>query len=171
MPLTALVLAAGASKRLGRPKQLVMWDGEPLVLRAARLAQSVAPALVVIPPDDAIRDALRGFDIIINDQRDEGMASSIRAGVAGTNGDVLITLCDQPRVTAEHLRALVEARSPIAATGYAGTVGVPAYFAAKFRNELLALRGDVGAKRLFEAHRDELAIVPFEAASLDVDTL
>ena len=165
-----IVLAAGASSRLGRPKQLLMFDGEPLVVRAARIASSVGQTIVVVPPDRAIHEALRGFNLIENTHRDEGVASSIRIGVSATDGDVLLTVCDQPMVTAEHLQALIDAKSPIAATGYNGISGVPAFFAAKFRGELLALGGDVGEKRVIEAHRDELVTIPFAAAALDVDT-
>ena len=165
---TIIVLAAGASKRLGRPKQLVHFEGEPLVVRAARTAAAVAPTIVVISP--ALRDAIRGFEVVENPNATEGMASSIRAGVQATSGDVLIMLCDQPLITSEHLRALVDARAPIAATGYSGISGVPAFFAAKFREELLALRGDAGARSVIDAHRDEVVTIPFEAAGFDVDT-
>ena len=170
MPVTCIVLAAGASKRLGRPKQLVHFEGEPLVVRAARIAAHVVATIVVIPPDGAIRDAVRGFTAVENPNPSEGMASSIRRGVEATEGDVLITLCDQPLVTSEHLRTLIEARAPIAATGYNGISGVPAFFAAKFRAELLALRGDAGARSVIDAHRDQVVTIPFEAAGFDVDT-
>ena len=165
-----IVLAAGASSRLGRPKQLLLFEGEPLVVRAARIASAVADTLVVVPPDRAIYEALGGFNLIENIDRDEGVASSIRVGVAATEGDVVLMVCDQPMITAGHLQALIDAKSPIAATGYNGIAGVPAFFAAKFRGELLALRGDVGAKRVIEAHRDELVTIPCAAAALDVDT-
>lgn len=165
-----IILAAGASRRLGRPKQLLQFDGEPLVVRAARIGSSVAQTIVVIPADAAIREVLGGYIAIENPDRDEGVASSIRAGVAACEGDVLIMTCDQPLITSEHLRALIEAQSPIAATGYNGISGVPALFAAKFRDELLALRGDVGARRVIESHRDEAVTIPFAAAALDVDT-
>lgn len=177
-----IILAAGASRRLGRPKQLLPFDGEALVVRAARIASSVAETIVVIPADETIREVLCGTDfsrsdrlksvlhLVENPDRDEGVASSIRAGVAACEGDVLIMTCDQPLITSEHLWALIEARSPIAATGYNGISGVPSFFAAKFRDELLALRGDVGAKRVIESHRDEVVTIPFAAAALDVDT-
>ncbi len=169
--MTCIVLVAGASKRLGRPKQLVEFEGEPLVVRASRTAARVAPAVVVIPLNaPAIRDALRGATIVENPDPGEGMASSIRCGVAATEGDVLITLCDQPLVTADHLRALIDAHAPIAATGYHGIAGVPAFFAAQYRGELLALRGDVGARRVIEAHAAAAVTIPFEAAGSDVDT-
>jgi len=179
---TIILLAAGASKRLGRPKQLLQFEGEPLVVRAARIASAVAPTIVILPADlvsqcgaavlggDRREGPRRHTEIVVNENRDEGVASSIRAGVAAATGDVLITVCDQPLVTSEHLQALIDAHSPIAATGYNGIAGVPAFFAAKFRDELLALRGDVGAKRVIEAHPGELVTVPFAAAALDVDT-
>ncbi len=170
MPVTCIVLAAGASRRLGRPKQLVHFEGEPLVVRASRTAARVSQTIVVIPPDAAIRQALQGFAVIENKDASEGMASSIRCGVEATSGDVIITLCDQPLVTSEHLRALIEAHAPIAASGYNGISGVPAFFAAKFRDELVALRGDAGAQGIINAHRDQVVTIPFEAAGFDVDT-
>lgn len=168
---TAIVLAAGSSTRLGRPKQLLTLDSETLVARATRIArEAVGEVLVVIPtwgggagwPDDA--------PTVVNHHADEGVASSIRLGVGACDGDVLLVLCDQPRITAAHLRALVDANAPIAATAYAGIVGVPAYFSRIYRSELLALRRDVGARRILEAHRDLVAAIPFEDAAIDIDT-
>lgn len=172
MGLTAIVLAAGFSRRFGSAKQLFFIDGEPLVRRAVRLAAEVAPAIVVIPRDaPPIRDALRGLDVTIveNVEAEEGMASSIRAGVGACDGDVLLLACDQPGVTAAHLRALAALGAPLAASGYDGTFGVPAYFAAEYREELLAQRGDAGAKRVLVAHHDVIGIVPLaDARDLDV---
>ena len=171
MSLTCIVLAAGASKRLGRPKQLIDFHGEPLVVHAVRVALGVGPTVVVVA-SQGVRDALQGLDIAMIEIRDaaEGMASSIRCGVAAAEGDVLITLCDQPLVTSEHLRVLADAGAPIAATGYSGIAGVPAFFSAEFREELLALRGDTGARHVIEAHRSETVVIPFEDARFDVDT-
>jgi molybdenum cofactor cytidylyltransferase len=82
---------------------------------------------------------------------------------------VLLMLCDQPHITSAHLQALIDAKAPIAATGYAGVAGVPACFASEFRGELLALRGDVGAKSIIERHRDVVVTVPLPEAEIDVD--
>lgn len=166
MPLTCIVLAAGASRRLGHPKQLVEYEGETLLARAARIASEVAPAIVVTRREFASMVS----HAIVNEAPDEGIASSIRLGVAACDGDVLLMLCDQPLITAEHLRALVDAHAPIAATAYSGTLGVPAYFAKEFREELLALRGDAGAKRVIEAHRELVVGIGFEAGAADIDT-
>ena len=163
--MNVIVLAAGASRRLGYPKQLVQFEGETLIRRAARIASEVGDAIVVTTR--AFADAVRDVCVVINDEADEGIASSIRAGVAACDGDVLLMLCDQPHVTADHLGALRDA--PIVATGYAETIGVPAFFARQFRDELLALRGDVGAKKVIEAHRDVVKVVAFEAAAVDID--
>ena len=168
---TAIVLAAGSSRRLGRPKQLLTLGGETLVARAARIArEAVGEVLVVIPswsegagwPDDV--------RTLVNHQPEEGVASSIRLGVSACDDDILLVLCDQPRITAAHLRALAEAGAPIAGTAYAGIVGVPAFFARTYRDELLALRGDAGARRMIEAHRDVVRAIPFEDAAIDIDT-
>lgn len=165
MPLTVIVLAAGASRRLGHPKQLVERDGETLLARASRIAHEVGKTIVVTRREFASLVP----DAIVNELPDEGIASSIRLGVAACSGAVLLMLCDQPLISAEHLRKLIDAKAPIAATAYSGTLGVPAFFASEFRDELLALRGDSGAKSVIERHREVVVGVAFEGAAIDVD--
>jgi len=152
----AIVLAAGFSRRLGRPKQDVVFEGETLLARATRIAREVADDVVVVTREN-------------NPHAEEGMASSIRTGVAlaGPDARLLITLCDQPLVTAAHLRALLAIDAPVVATGYAGIAGVPAVFAPELVPELLALRGDVGARAIIARHG--ATVVPFEDAAFDVD--
>ena len=109
--------------------------------------------------------------VVVNREAGEGMASSIRAGVRGDGGGadaVVILTCDQPAVTAVHLRAAG------GATGvgwwlraYAGRRGVPAYFPARVFPELLALKGDVGAREMLE----EAEVVELSGGELDVDTI
>ncbi len=158
MRVVAIVLAAGSSARLGRPKQSIVVDGETLLQRAERVARSVAGEVIVVTEH-------------LNPDAAEGIASSIRTGVrlAGDDARILITLCDQPLVTAEHLRALLDIDAPIVATGYAGTAGAPAVFAPSLIPELLALRGDRGARAVIEAHRDIAKVIPFEDAAVDID--
>lgn len=171
MTTTALVLAAGASKRLGRPKQLLTVDGETLVARATRIALEATGRVVVVVSDkDLFSYPSPAVTVVVNEGAAEGIASSIRRGVEACDGDVLLVLCDQPRITAAHLRALVDAGAPIAATAYAGILGVPAFFSRAHRDELLALRGDTGARRIIEAHREGVVAIAFEDAGVDIDT-
>jgi molybdenum cofactor cytidylyltransferase len=156
--VVAVILAAGFSTRLGTPKQDVVFEGETLLQRAERLARTVADDVIVVTPQ-------------INPEAAEGIASSIRAGVrlAG-DSRILIMLCDQPLITIEHLRELIAIDAPIVATGYAGIAGVPAVFAPEFASELLALRGDRGARVVIEAHRDVTRVATFEDAAVDIDS-
>jgi molybdenum cofactor cytidylyltransferase len=156
--LVAIVLAAGSSSRLGRPKQTIVYRGETLLARAERVAREVADDVIVVTRDN-------------NPDADEGIASSIRAGVnAAGEARLLITLCDQPLITAEHLRALIAIDAPIVATLYNGIAGVPAIFAPELIPELLALRGDRGARAVIERYRDVTRTVAFEPAAIDIDT-
>lgn len=170
MRVTAIVLAAGSSRRLGTPKQTVKIDGETLVERAIRIANEagVDRTLVVVQPGALEHLANR----VENAEHEEGMASSIRAGVSAAGSDrVLILLCDQTRITSDHLRALIATDAPIVATGYQGIAGAPAVFAPRFHADLLALRGDTGARGVIEAHRDETVVIPFAAAAVDIDSV
>lgn len=168
MSVVAIVLAAGSSSRLGWPKQEVLYRGETLLARAVRFASHVADEVIVVSNAPLILDVR----VVVNEHSAEGVASSIRTGVAAARDAtrILITLCDQPLVTDVHLRALLNSRSPIVATGYGGIAGVPAVFATDYFEELLALHGDQGARAVIEAHRDLVSVIPFEGASLDIDT-
>ncbi len=170
----AVILAAGASRRLGTPKQDLLLGGETLLQSALRIAQQagLSPVIVVVRPegDDGCSLQQRGAIIVRNDRADEGMASSIRLGVsfAGTlkaNGVVLMT-CDQVLLRSEHLRELCAQPERITGSAYAGKVGIPAYFPASSFAELLALQGDTGARDLLRG----AASIAKEDLALDIDT-
>jgi molybdenum cofactor cytidylyltransferase len=177
MRVAAIVLAAGASTRLGEPKQLVVLGGETLLERSVRVVREAGcfPVVVVVGFEYVQvlgNSALGDVVTVINDRWDEGMASSIRAGV-GTLGvvtkdaeGVLLMTCDQPSVTAKHLAQLMT-EAEVKASRYAGKNGVPAFFPTKYFEELMELKGDAGARGL-------LAKAPYEElenGELDVDTL
>ncbi len=177
MKVAGVVLAAGASSRLGEPKQLVELGGERLLERAVRIAQKAQlyPVVVVLgcgAQKILAQCPLHGTKVTINADWNEGMASSIRVGVGALDTDsegLVLMTCDQPAAGVEHLRRLVEAGEVLGAvaSSYAGRIGVPAFFPASRLGELLSLRGEEGARKL---------LVPAGAIDLpggewDVDTV
>jgi molybdenum cofactor cytidylyltransferase len=176
-----VVLAAGCSSRFGSPKQLVRVNGRPLmhtvVSRAVELAgHSVTVVLGANAGELAPLLRHTPASIAVNREWEEGVASSIRAGLAHappSADGVLFALADQVAVTTEDLRRLagVWRRSPasIAAAQYAGNVGVPAIFPRWCFRELNELRGDRGAQRLLSRHVDRLIRLPMPSAEVDID--
>lgn len=180
--LHAIVLAAGASSRFGSAKQLVRVAGRPLLHTAVARAAEVAgtAVMVVLGARAAELTPLLTHSqssVVINRDWREGLASSIRAGVARLPASctaVLLTLVDQAAVTAEDLKRLVSAwrRQPeyIAAACYGATTGVPAIFPRSTFSDLQSLRGDVGARVLLQRNPDRLVRVPMPSAAIDIDT-
>jgi CTP:molybdopterin cytidylyltransferase MocA len=177
----AILLAAGGSSRLGRPKQLVGIAGRPLVRAMAEqaLASRCRPVRVILGSQaEAIVGALAGLSVslTINDDWREGIASSIRAGIAAARAErwsaAVVMLGDQPGVLARHLDRLTEAYEAGAravASRYAGRLGVPALFDASLFDALSALQGDRGAKSIL-ARTPGVFAVDFPEGVLDVDT-
>jgi molybdenum cofactor cytidylyltransferase len=179
--VAALVLAAGPSRRLGRPKQLLSFGGRPLVrIIADRARNSACDRVVVVlgAHADAIAPALRGADVetVVNGDWPEGVASSIRCGVVWAEGEscsaIVVLVCDQPALDAAHIDRLVgayRAGSPRVASRYAGTLGVPALFDRTSFSDLRGLQGDEGARHILRSARD-VAAVDWEPGSIDIDT-
>lgn len=177
-PIAVVILAAGQSRRLRRPKQLVLLDGEPLVHRAARIALDAGIGRVRVVLGACAEEVMAALGSLpvkcaFNQEWESGMASSIRVGVNGLSCPTLLMTCDQPGVTAEHLRALAAAHqaSPetIVASAYAGAIGTPALFPAKRLDQLRALQGDRGARGLLQGER--VQALPLPGGELDVDTV
>ncbi len=177
--VAAVVLAAGASRRLGRPKQLLPWGGRLLVRAVADEACAVFARVAVVVGADASRvaRAVAGARVerLANPQWAEGVASSVRAGVRWASQTmcdaVLLLVCDQPRLDRVHLERLAgEWRRTGLPVGsrYAGIVGVPAVFPRTLYPSLLRLEGDTGARHVLR-QRGALAI-DWPAGALDVDT-
>lgn len=178
MKLAAVLLAAGGSTRLGRPKQLLEFQGETLVRRAAHCALEAgfAPLHVVLGARaEEVSGALEGLDLNIlrNEAWEEGLASSIRTGVAALPVDAagaLLLVCDQPALHAGLLRSLGELfradPSRPSACAYGGSAGIPAILPRDHFPALLALKGDRGAKALL----GDAQLLPFPGGEADVDT-
>lgn len=182
--IAAIVLAAGASTRFGKPKQLAIFRGETLVRLAVTAAFSARcdhVAVVVGEHAREIQADLAGLacDLVVNHEWRDGLAASIRAGLQHLlTGDhdidaILLLACDQPLVDAPGLRGLMELRETtgkaIVSSAYADTLGIPALFARSVVPKLLELAGDHGAKELILSLPDEVAAFPFPAAAIDIN--
>ena len=174
------VLAAGSARRFGSNKLLATIDGEALVVRALRRARAagIGPVILVTGFEAAAVAAFAAgeYDAIIHNPRfADGIGTSIAAAAAGTGGDrgLMITLADQPLVTAAHLGELADAwqsaATRIVATAYAGIVGVPALFPPAARPALVALDGNRGARTVIESGSHPVLPVGFAAAAVDID--
>lgn len=172
MKAAALILAAGRSKRLGQPKQLLRLGGETLLDRSIRIAAEAgcSPVAVVLGAfEEQIRREcdLRKALVISHPGWADGMGSSLARGIQDLRQveGVLVMTCDMPSVTPRHLCALASSGETTASL-YAGRKGVPAYFPCALFPELLRLHGDVGARALLEA----APTIALPEGSLDIDT-
>lgn len=181
----AILLAAGGSGRLGRPKQLVEFQGKTLIRRAAEMlvASVCSPVVVVLGAEiDGSSRELQGLavSICVNENWSDGMSSSIKAGLRcllDLQPDVdaaVIALCDQPFVTDEDFdllcKTFLTTGLPIVAATYGEAVGVPALFAIEMFDELFTLESDEGARRLIRLHADKASTVEIGRAEFDIDT-
>lgn len=177
-----LILAAGSSSRLGEPKQLARLGGRSALQIVVSQALAVAGSAVTVVLGAHAREITYLFQRspaswIVNREWEEGMASSIRAGIRAlptSCESVLILLGDQVAVSAEDLRRLIDAAQTderaLVASLYAQRVGVPAIFPAYCFSELGQLRGDCGARVVLERYRDRVIRVPMSNAAIDLDT-
>ena len=180
-----IILAAGESSRMGRPKQLLPFRGQSLLRHAAQtaLATPFHPVVVVLGANaDLLRPELDGLNvhIALNPDWQQGMSRSLQIGIATASSliphpsSLLLMLCDQPFVTPELLARLAETGQetgkPIVACDYGGSPGVPAWFHHSLTAELLALQGAAGAKQIFANHSGEIAVISFPEGARDIDT-
>jgi len=180
--LYTVVLAAGASTRFGSAKQLVRLAGRPLLHTAVtRAAEVTGNAVIVVLGSSAAQLAplLRHSpgSVVVNQEWREGLASSIRAGVArlpAACSAVLLLLADQAAVTTDDLRRLAGSwrKQPqhIAAALYGGFCGAPVIFPRSSFRALSELRGDTGARALLTRNPDRVVRVPMPSAAIDIDT-
>jgi molybdenum cofactor cytidylyltransferase len=177
-----VILAAGASTRLGKPKQLLPWQGSTLLQHAVQVARQVTDQPVVVLGAhlhqlQAVLDPA-AVQIVHNAAWKEGMASSIRSGLTAVMQQspehVIFIVCDQPFVSAALLQELILAHrktgKSIIASAYSGTLGIPALFDASFFPQLLGLEGDTGAKKIIQQHSEHVYAVPFPMGHIDIDT-
>ena len=180
-----IILAAGSATRMGRPKQLLSYQGRSLILHAVEvaLASLCQPIVVVLGAYvEQIKPELmlKAVQVVENSQWQEGMSSSIRAGISmllKTNSKldaVIISLADQPLVSPQIFNQLIqsyqETQKVIIASKYNETTGVPALFSNALFPELMQLEGDKGAKALIQKYIDTGLILLIPEAGIDIDT-
>ncbi len=174
-PACALILlAAGAATRMGRPKQLLAVQGQPLLryLVEKSLTAPVTPIIVILGAQAAvIRPCLDGLPVEIVEHAGwaEGMGSSLRTGIAAlatcspASTGVVIALADEPNLSADHITALIETHrrtgQPIVASAYGTIRRPPVFFAKKYFAALAALQGEAGASQLLRDYAPEVATV------------
>ena len=180
-----IILAAGESSRLGRPKQLLPFGGKTLLAHIADQALEAAlePVIVVTGAyaaavGDSLRD--RPVAIVHNPRWEEGIASGIVAGLKELlsmqphSRGVIVAVCDQPHLSATLLGELTEqfavSGKSLVASVYLNTLGTPVLFGSRYFGALLHLSGAEGAKKLLKAYPDDVATVSFPGGEMDIDT-
>ena len=182
-----VLLAAGMSSRLGSPKQTLIYDGKTLLRHSveAALGTGMQPVLVVLGANHTLLekelDAIAGIRIVVNKGWEEGMASSIRCGVEAALqleprlDGLIIMVCDQPFLNTALLKELFQTQQktgmPVVASSYRDNPGVPALFHKNFFNNLLALKGDTGARKFLKDQAGLVHLVHFPKGETDIDTM
>jgi len=180
--LSIIILAAGASQRLGQPKQLVKYKGKSLTQRAIQNAGSVAPHEILVITGagaEAVQTEVQktSAQCVHNPNWSNGMATSIAKGaqsVDESSQGLMILLCDQWRILPEDLKRLVKTwhndPSMIVCSATKGHCGPPVIFPATYLEELAAMTGDHGARGIIKMHSDSVSQVMLENAAFDLDT-
>ncbi len=179
-----IILAAGNSSRMQKPKQLLPYHDRSLLVHTIKEAQkSLMPVVVVLGANSKeimadINDM--EADVVVNKNWESGMASSIRAGVERARAintkiaNCILAVCDQPYISSLLFQELVDQKTvsgkKIVASSYADTLGTPALFDKKYFDDLLNLQGDHGAKNLLQKYHLAVTSVSFEKGDIDVDT-
>jgi molybdenum cofactor cytidylyltransferase len=182
----AIVLAAGASTRLGQPKQLLQINGESLLHRTIRLAEEAgcAPIFVVLGFEaERMQREIADLDVrvAINPEWQSGMGSSLRSGMellmkeSPLPQKVMLLLSDQPMLSSKILLSLVKKSTEtgplIVASSYTGRLGVPAFFCKELYLDLQKVEGDKGAREVIQWYRDHTASIDFSEGVIDIDTV
>lgn len=180
-----VILAAGNSSRLGRPKQTLWYNGRSLVRRMAEeaLLAVLGPVVVVTgayAPE--VSAELAGLDVQLayNESWEEGMGLGIVAGLSALKdlapglNHVIVSVCDQPYISAELFGQMIERQketgSGIVACAYADTLGTPVLFGQQYFEDLLRLNGHEGAKVLLRLYHSDVTDIPFPKGHIDIDT-
>ncbi len=182
----AVILAAGESKRLGTPKQLLQYKNKTLlhhIIESALNSKCQKTIVVIGAYAEKVKKHVNKLpiDIIENQNWKEGKASSIRMGLKTLTSQTdnvnaaIFLACDQPFISSDVIDCIIETykktKSAIVASKYADTTGVPALFDRKYFSEILALKGDQGAKAIIASYHEQVATISFQKGAIDIDTI
>lgn len=186
MDIGIIILAAGASSRMGQSKQLLPLQGTTLLERIVTTAQALKAShtVVVLGANEkqhaAILKKNTNVQSIVNPAWQNGMGSSLKTGlqhllsISRTTDAIIILVCDQPAVTTVYLEGIVgqykTSGKAIIASFYSGSPGVPALFDKTIFPELLNMDDNHGAKKIIQKHEALTELIPFPEGSIDLDT-
>ncbi|RCJ36338.1 4-diphosphocytidyl-2C-methyl-D-erythritol synthase [Nostoc punctiforme NIES-2108] len=183
--IAIMILAAGASTRMGTPKQLLLYQGRSFLkyITEIAIASVCEPVVVVLGANaEQIHPQIKQLPVRVVKNSDWacGMSTSIKSGIELLNNlpqkieAVVITLCDQPFVSPQIINQLVDTyystKKPIIACEYGNTLGVPALFSQTFFSELATLKETSGAKKVINNNLNEVFSIPFPLGDIDIDT-
>ena len=182
MKIAILIIAAGASRRLGQPKQLLPYNNTFLLNHVIQICESsdVGDIFVILGANrEGIQERLSAdIPIFYNEKWKEGMGTSIAIGIQNIIGKgydgAIISVGDQPFFTKELLTTIVKTRqtsnAPIVVSKYKKGMGPPVFFEQSLFVELSKLEGDIGAKPVIKKYFDNIAMIDFEKGHIDIDT-
>ena len=178
------MLAAGVSSRLGSPKQLLTYKGKTLLKHAVDEATNSSTDFIVVVVGANAAACINEIDkakatVVENKEWEIGMASSLTTGLKTIlqqqpfiNG-VIFMVCDQPFISSVVLNELIKEHKqtgkPIVASNYGEAIGTPVFFQQSFFPALMQLKGDEGAKKIIQQHKDEVATISFPKGEIDID--
>jgi len=181
-----IILAAGGSKRMGQPKQLLPFEGKTLLEKMIETSLNVFEKeniiLVLGSEHEKIESVIKNknISVFINENWESGMASSISSGLKTLISKLpemekcFISVGDQPYLNREVFLEMTKmydnSAKGIVASKYAETLGVPALFSKKYFKDLLKLEGEQGAKKIIRKNSDDVAVFAFEKGAVDIDT-
>ena len=180
-----LLLAAGNSSRMGKPKMLLPFNGKTLLQHSIDEIKKISDQKLLVITGcyhSLLKEQLQQQQILFfqNDHWQEGMASSIGAGMKYIlqyfpgAANALILVCDQPFISAGLFQEMITKKAELAkgiiACKYNDTTGVPVLFDKKYFARLAILKGDVGAKKLVQQFVEDTAVIDFPEGATDIDT-
>ncbi len=180
--IVGVLLAAGAATRFGGGKLLQSLHGTPLAVASARNLKAALDRVVAVvrPGDCALRDILTretGVEVVECARAHEGMGASLACAVAATREAQgwVVALADMPLISPRSIRAVVESLrggARLSAPEFNGRRGHPVGIGSRFRDELLTLSGDAGAREILRAHAADLQLIPTDDSGVlaDIDT-